>query len=100
MRKPLLLVKFEEMKNKTFQVVLVIRKLCEFCDKPLRTEERVAKTINISDLNDYNNLFVRARAHDRVEVDVEGGRIYFYDHDYPGDAHPECVEKYSSQQQE
>lgn len=96
MKKPLLQVKFEEMKNRSFQVVIVVHKLCEFCDKPLRTEERTTRTINISDSNDYNNLFVRARAHDYVEVDVEGSRIYFYDHDYPGDVHPECVEKYGS----
>jgi hypothetical protein len=96
MRRPLLLVKFEEMKNKSFEVVLVVHKLCEFCDKPISTEERTARTINISDVNDYNNLFVRARAHDRVEVNVESGKIYFYDHDYPGDAHPQCVEEYVS----
>ena len=99
MKRPLFQVKFVEMKNKTFQVVQVVHKLCEFCDKPLRTEERVTKTISISDLNDYNNLFVRARAHDRVEVDVENGKIYLYDHDYPGDAHPQCIEEYSSKQQ-
>jgi hypothetical protein len=96
MKRPLLQVKFEEMKNRSFEVVLVLQKLCEFCDKPIRTEERIARTINILDVNDYNNLFVRARAHDRVEVNVESGRIYFYDHDYPGDAHQECVEEYVS----
>jgi len=90
------LVKFEEMKNKSFRIVQVVHKLCEFCDKPLRTEERSVRFYNISNLDDYNNLFIRARAHDRAEVDVESRKIYFYDHDYPGDAHPECVEKYCS----
>lgn len=98
MKRPLLQVKFEEMKNKSFQVVLVVHKLCEFCDKPLHIEERTTRTIKISDLDDYNNLFVRARAHDRVEVNVESGKIYFYDHDYPGDAHPKCVENFVSKQ--
>jgi hypothetical protein len=84
------------MKNKSFQVVQVIHKLCEFCDKPLRTEERPVRVLKISNLDDYNNLFIRARAHDHTEVDVERCKIYFYDHDYPGEAHPECVEKYCS----
>jgi len=95
MKKALQAVKFEEMENKTFVVVQVIEKLCEFCEKPLSSEEREVRTIQISNHDDYGNLLVKARAHDRVEVDLGKNRIYLYDHDYPGDVHPTCVEKYS-----
>lgn len=97
MRKPLQTVKFREMENKTFVVVQVTEKLCEFCEKPLGREEREVKSIRISDHDDYGNLLMKARAHDRVEVDVKGNRIYLYDHDYPGDVHPICVEKNSEE---
>lgn len=95
MRKALQTVKFKEMENKTFVVVHVVEKLCEFCEKPLGREEREVRTIQISNHDDYGNLLIKARAHDRVEVDLEENRIYLYDHDYPGDVHPSCVEKYS-----
>lgn len=91
MKKALGTVKFEEMQNKTFQVIKVVEKLCEFCDKPLSLEEKAVKTIRISSRIDYRNLFVRAKAHDRVEVDPEENKIYLYEHDYPGDVHPSCV---------
>jgi len=94
MRKALQTVKFKEMENKTFVVIQVIERLCEFCEKPLRREEKEVRTIQISGHDDYENLLVKARAHDRVEVDIEENRIYLYDHDYPGDVHPSCVEKY------
>ena len=86
-------VKFEEMKDKTFTLVRVVEKLCEVCDKPLRTEETTVKTVQISDYNSYSNLLTRQRAHDRVEVDLEENKIYLYHHDYPGDVHKECIEK-------
>ena len=86
-------VDFEEMKGKTFTEVRVVELLCEVCDKPLRTEEERLKTIQISDYNSYANLLTRQRAHDRVEVDLEENKIYLYHHDYPGDIHPECIEK-------
>ncbi|NIR86229.1 hypothetical protein GWO13_01125 [Candidatus Bathyarchaeota archaeon] len=95
MRKPLQTVKFKEMENKVFATVQVTEKLCEFCEKPLSREEREVTTIQISGHDDYENLLVRARAHDRVEVDLEENRIYLYNHDYPGDVHPSCVKKYS-----
>ncbi|MFB0501578.1 MAG: hypothetical protein ACETVP_03835 [Candidatus Bathyarchaeia archaeon] len=94
-RKALQIVRFKEMENKTFAVMQVIEKLCEFCEKPLSREEREVRTIQISSHDDYGNLLIKARAHDRVEVDLEEKRIYLYDHDYPGDVHPSCVEKYS-----
>ncbi len=95
MRKALQTVKFKEMENKTFATVQVIEKLCEFCEKPLSREEGEVRSIQISNHGDYRNLLIKARAHDRVEVDLEKSKIYLYDHDYPGDVHPSCVEKCS-----
>ncbi len=86
-------VDYEEMKGKTFTEVRVDEKLCEVCDKPLRSVETVLKTVQITDYNSYSNLLTRQRAHDRVEVDLEENKIFVYHHDYPGDIHPECVEK-------
>ena len=86
-------VSFEEMKGKTFTEIRVTEKLCEVCDKPIRAEEKVLKTIMIADYDIYSNLFTRQRAHDRVEVDLEENKIYLYHHDYPGDVHPGCIEK-------
>jgi hypothetical protein len=93
LRQALSAVDFEEMKGKTFTEVRVTEKLCEVCDKPIRAEEKVLKTIVIADYDTYSNLFTRQRAHDRVEVDVEENKIYLYHHDYPGDVHPGCIEK-------
>jgi len=93
LRRPLSTVEFEEMKGKTFTEVRVVEKLCEVCGKPLRTEEKNLKTIQISNQNDYSNLLTRQRAHDRVEVDLEENKIYLYHHDYPGEVHKECIEK-------
>jgi len=86
-------VEYEEMKDKTFTLIRVEEKLCEVCDKPLRTEEKTLKTVQISDYNSYSNLLTRQRAHDRVEVDLEENRIYLYHHDYPGEVHLGCIEK-------
>lgn len=93
MRRSLSSVEYEEMKGKTFTEIRVDEKLCEVCDKPLRTEEKILKTVQISDYNSYSNLLTRQRAHDRVEIDVEENRIYVYHHDYPGEIHPACIEK-------
>jgi len=81
------------MKGKTFTEIRVDEKLCEVCDKPLRTEEKVLKTVQINDYNSYSNLLTRQRAHDRVEVDLEEKKIYVYHHDYPGEVHQSCIEK-------
>jgi hypothetical protein len=93
LRKALSAVGFEEMKGKTFTEIRVTEKLCEVCDKPIRAEEKVLKTIVIADYDAYSNLFTRQRAHDRVEVDLEENKIYLYHHDYPGDVHQSCIEK-------
>jgi len=86
-------VKYEDMKGKTFTEIRVVEKLCEVCDKPLSTEEKTLKTIEITDYNAYSNLLTRQRAHDRVEVDLEENRIYLFHHDYPGEVHTGCIEK-------
>jgi phage pi2 protein 07 len=93
LRKNLIEVKFEELKGKSFELIRVIEMLCEVCQKPLSTKERLLKKISVLSDEDYQNLLNRATVHDRAEVDLENGGIYFYDHDFPGDIHPECVEK-------
>ena len=93
MKKALQTVKFEEMEKKTFEATLITEKLCEICDKPIDTKEKTMKMIHISDRRDYDNLLTRAKIYDRAEVDIENNKIYFYNHDYPGDVHPGCIEK-------
>ena len=93
MRKNLSEVTFEELKGKTFEVIRVVELLCEVCQKPLNVKEKLLRTTELVSNEDYQNLLDRARVHDRAEVDVENCRIYFYDHDFPGDIHTECIEK-------
>jgi hypothetical protein len=92
LKKALQTVKFEEVKNKTFEVTLITERLCEICDKVIDTKEKMMKAIHISDRMDYDNLLTRAKIYDRAEMDIENNKIYFYDHDYPGDVHPRCIE--------
>ena len=91
MKKSLSEVKFEDMKGKDFELILVVEMLCEVCEKPLGTREKILRRTQILSREDYQNLLNRATVHDRVEVDVENGKIYFYDHDFPGDVHSECI---------
>ncbi len=93
MKKSLSEVKFEELKGKSFEIIRVVEMLCEVCEKPLSTKEKFLRKIQILSGEDYQNLLNRATVHDRAEVDIEKGKIYFYDHDFPGDVHPECIEK-------
>jgi hypothetical protein len=93
LRKPLSEAEFEELKNKSFELIRVTEMLCEACEKPMSTKERPLRRIQVSTEQDYKNLLNRASVHDRAEIDVEKGEIYFYDHDFPGDIHPECIEK-------
>jgi len=86
-------VKFEDLKEKSFEIILAVEMLCEVCAKPLRTREKFQRRIQFSNIEDYAKLLNRARIHDRAEVDVANNRIYFYDHDFPGDIHSECIEK-------
>jgi len=86
-------IKFGELKGKRFELILVVEMLCEVCEKTLSIREKLLRKIQILNKEDYGNLLNRAMAHDRVEVDVENSKIYFYDHDFPGDVHQECVEK-------
>lgn len=93
MRKTLSEVEFEEMKDKSFELILVVEMLCEVCEKPLSTRQKFLRNVQISSRDYYQNLLNSVKVHDRAEIDVEGGKIYFYDHDFPGDVHSECVEK-------
>jgi hypothetical protein len=92
LKKALQTVKFKEIENKTFEVTLITERLCEICDKPIDTKEKVMKTVHISDRSDYDNLLMRAKIYDHAEVDIEKNKIYFRTHDYPGDVHPSCIE--------
>ena len=92
MKKELQSVKFGEMEKKTFEVTLVTERLCEICDRVIDTKEKVMKTIRISDRRDYDNLLVRVKVYDRAETDIENNKIYVYNHDYPGNVHPSCIE--------
>jgi hypothetical protein len=93
LKKSLSEVKFEEFEGKSFELIRVVEMLCEVCEKPLSKKEKFLGKIQILSKEDYQNLLNRASVHDRVEVDVENGKIYLYDHDFPGDIHPECIEK-------
>ena len=86
-------VKFEEMRDKTFELVTLIEMLCEVCQKPLGTKQKTKRKIRILTEEDYRNLLRRSAIHDRAEIDLEQNKIFFYDHDFPGDVHAECVEK-------
>ena len=93
MRKSLSEVSFDQVKGKSFELINIIELLCELCEKPLRVKEKPLKKIYLSNPKDYTNLTNRARVHDRAEVDIENRKIYFYDHDFPGDIHQDCIEK-------
>ena len=93
MKKSLSKAKFEELKGKSFEIISVVEMLCEVCRKPLGTKEKFLRKIQILGEEDFQNLLNRAAVHDRAEVEVEKGKIYFYDHDFPGDVHPECIER-------
>jgi len=86
-------VKFEELKGKTVELIRVVEMLCEVCERPLGKRERLLRRVQILSRDDYQNILDRARVHDRAEVDVENSKIYFYDHDFPGNIHTECIEK-------
>lgn len=85
--------RFEQFLDKKFVLIRTVEMLCEVCRKPLRTREEILRQFRIANREDYENFLNRARIHDRVEVDFENGKIYLYDHDFPGDIHPECIEK-------
>jgi hypothetical protein len=92
LKKSLSEAKFEELSGKSFKLICVVEMLCEVCKKPLSTKEKLLRETRISSKEDYQNLLSRAAVHDSAEIDFEKSKIYFYDHDFPGDIHPECVE--------
>ena len=93
MKKALQNVKFGEIENKVFEVKLITERLCEICDRKIDTREKVMKTVHIVDRRDYDNLLMRVKVYDHAEVDIENNKIYFYNHDYPGDVHASCLQK-------
>ena len=84
---------FEELRGRDFELIRVVEMLCEVCRKPLSRKEKAVRRIQITRREDFRNLLERANVHDRAEVDIDKGKICFFDHDFPGDIHPECVEK-------
>ena len=84
---------FEELRDRRFRLFQLVEMLCEVCEEPLDTRENLAGEVLISNRDDHEKLLKRAGVHDRAEVDLEKCEIYFYDHDFPGDAHPECLER-------
>ena len=86
-------VEFEELKDKNFELISIVEMLCEFCQKPLNAKSKFLRRIQISTKEDFSNFVNRASIHDRVEIDIDKCKIYLYDHDFPGDIHPECIEK-------
>lgn len=93
MKKNLSAVKFEELRGKSFELIRVVEMMCEVCEKPLSAKERLLRKVQILTKEDYQNLLNRAAVHDRAEIDAENHRIFFYDHDFPGDIHAECIAK-------
>jgi hypothetical protein len=93
LKKSLLETKFEELKGKSFELVHIVEMLCEICEKPVDVKEKSLRRIDILSKDDFEILLTKGSVHDRAEVDVENGKIWFYDHDFPGDVHPECLER-------
>jgi hypothetical protein len=93
LKKNLSEARFDELKGKSFEIIRIVEMLCEVCEKPLSKKEKFLRETLILSEGDFQNLLNRAVVHDRAEVDIEKGKIYFYDHDFPGDVHPECIEK-------
>jgi len=86
---------FEELRDKRFRLFLLVEMLCEVCEKPLDTRKNPVGEVLISNREDHEKLLKRAGVHDRAEVDLEKREVYFYDHDFPGDVHPQCLERRS-----
>jgi hypothetical protein len=84
---------FEELKDKDFELIRGVEMLCEVCEKPLSKKERFLRRFQIVSKEDYENLLKRASVHDRAEVDIDKSKICFFDHDFPGDVHSECISK-------
>ena len=93
MRESLSEVEFERLEGRSFDVLNMTEMLCEVCKKKLKTKSKFARKVQINSKQDFQNLLSRGSVHDRMDVDLEKGQIFFYDHDFPGDVHPECVDK-------
>jgi len=93
LRKNLSEVEFEFLKGRSFDLINVTEMLCEVCKKKLGTKTKFIRKVQVLSKEDFQNLLSRGSVHDRMEVDVESGQILFFDHDFPGDIHRECVDK-------
>ena len=93
MRKSLSEVTFKELEGKFFELILVTELLCEVCQKPLNERTKTLGKAKFLKMNDFQNLINKLRVYDRSEVDLGSHRIYFYNHDFPGDIHQKCLEK-------
>ncbi|MFQ5761460.1 MAG: hypothetical protein ACE5PO_00355 [Candidatus Bathyarchaeia archaeon] len=91
MRADIRTASYEDAKNKTFEVIQVIENLCEFCRKAVNTEEKKVRELTISSKKDFEDLLTRSTAHDTVEIDIEGKRIYLLDRRYPVVFHASCL---------
>jgi hypothetical protein len=94
LRKSLGLIAFPDVKGKMFEIILVTEKLCEICEKTLSIQEKSLRKVTIETRDDFEKLLLRAGVHHHAEIDLENLKIYFYDRSFPGDVHPECIEKF------
>ncbi len=87
------LVSFKELRDKTFEIILIVEMLCEVCEKPLSIREKFLRKVHVKSMDDFERLLIRAGVHDHAEVDFENNKIFFYNKEYSGDIHPECLER-------
>ena len=85
------LATLSELQGKNFDIIIVIERLCEICEKPLVTQEKFLRNVRTETREDFEKLLIRGGAHSRAEIDVENCEIYFIDQSFPGDVHPECM---------
>jgi hypothetical protein len=52
-------VKFDELKDKNFELISMVEMLCEVCQKPLSTKSKFLRKIQISTKEDYSNFLNR-----------------------------------------
>ena len=93
MGKKLGLATLAELQGKNFDIILIIERLCEICEKPLDTQEKFLRKVRTETREDFEKLLIRGGAHGHAEIDVENMKIYFFDRSFPGDVHPDCIEK-------
>jgi len=93
LRKNLALATLAELRGKKFEIISVIERLCEVCQQPLDKQQKFLRNVQIETRDDFENLLIRAGAHSNAQIDIENFKIYFYDRNFPGDVHQECIEQ-------